>query len=312
MLVENGFIADVESWLKTNLVDVGEYDADGVDDEVHPDDSVSNVASKNSQCKSTSSSKHTHNSVKSTASSPIKADAEKAARFARAAALKEKHALEAQEEQLRRKREQLVMNAEIAASIAKLAVYKAASECSSKSRTPSDGLNSYLQRREAQKGLNPSAKSFQPCTVKAVSQGGLAGPEKDVSTRGALQHEDSQQPISLSTNNLQLASMEPYAHSGQVQGDLCTIMHRQNEITAALVQQQRLMSLPSRDIPVFDGDPLQYKNFRAFEHSVESKANQADCLHFLEQFTIGHPRELVRSCQHDSHRRLSQGQRASP
>ena len=59
------------------------------------------------------------------------------------------------------------------------------------------------------------------------------------------------------------------------------------------------MSLPSRDIPVFDGDPLQYKTFmRAFEHSVESKASKADCLYFLEQFTRGQPRELVRSCQH--------------
>lgn len=101
MLVENGFIADVESWLKTNLVDVGDNDDDehDVDEEVHPDDSVSNVASKNSQGKSISSSKHSHHSAKSTASSRIKAEAEKAALLARAAALKEKHALEAQEEQ---------------------------------------------------------------------------------------------------------------------------------------------------------------------------------------------------------------------
>lgn len=31
---------------------------------------------------------------------------------------------------------------------------------------------------------------------------------------------------------------------------------------------------------------------------MESKANKADCLYFLEQFTKGQPRELVRSCQH--------------
>lgn len=43
-LLKIGFIADVESWLKTNFV--GEND-DDVDEEVHLDDSVSNVASRN-------------------------------------------------------------------------------------------------------------------------------------------------------------------------------------------------------------------------------------------------------------------------
>lgn len=44
---------------------------------------------------------------------------------------------------------------------------------------------------------------------------------------------------------------------------------------------------------------MQYLHFiRAFEHSVESKANKADCFYFLEQFTTGEPRELIRSCQH--------------
>ncbi len=77
------------------------------------------------------------------------------------------------------------------------------------------------------------------------------------------------------------------------------IMQKQNEITAALVQQQRSLSLPARDIPVFGGNPLEYRAFiRAFEHGVEERANKADCLYFLEQFTRGQPRELVRSCQH--------------
>lgn len=43
--------------------------------------------------------------------------------------------------------------------------------------------------------------------------------------------------------------------------DILTIMHGQNEITTALVQQQHSMSLPSRDIPIFDRDSLQYRTF---------------------------------------------------
>ncbi|XP_014834503.1 PREDICTED: uncharacterized protein LOC106912190 [Poecilia mexicana] len=89
------------------------------------------------------------------------------------------------------------------------------------------------------------------------------------------------------------------SNSLQLPGELLTIMSRQTEITAALVKQQQSMTLPPRDIPVFDGDPLQYRTFiKAFEQGVEIKATKADCLYYLEQFTKGQPRELVRSCQH--------------
>lgn len=53
----------VENWLKTNFVDVVEnYD---FKDEVHPDDSVFHVASRDFQWKSSCSGKHSHNNAKS-------------------------------------------------------------------------------------------------------------------------------------------------------------------------------------------------------------------------------------------------------
>jgi len=59
------------------------------------------------------------------------------------------------------------------------------------------------------------------------------------------------------------------------------------------------LSLPPRAIPIFEGDPLQYRAFiKAFEQGVEVKAEKADCLYYLEQFTRGPLQELVRSCQH--------------
>lgn len=59
------------------------------------------------------------------------------------------------------------------------------------------------------------------------------------------------------------------------------------------------MTLPPRDIPVFDGDPLQYRALiKSFDRGVEIKATEADSLYYLEQFTRGQPLELVRSCQH--------------
>ena len=82
-------------------------------------------------------------------------------------------------------------------------------------------------------------------------------------------------------------------------GDILNLMHRQNEITAALVHQHHSLTLPPRDIPIFEGDPFKFRAFvKAFEHGVEGKASKADCLFYLEQFTKGQPQELVRSCQH--------------
>lgn len=81
--------------------------------------------------------------------------------------------------------------------------------------------------------------------------------------------------------------------------DIPTFMHSQNE-TAALVQQQTSRSLPPREIPVFEGSPLQFQDFiKAFEQGVEDKMGAADCLFSLEQqFTRRQPQQLVPSCQH--------------
>ena len=75
MLVENCFIDDVKQWL-TNDKNVGE-----VVDDVHPDDSISNVASKHSHQQSTGSVKSSK-SGQTTALARIKAEAEKAALLA--------------------------------------------------------------------------------------------------------------------------------------------------------------------------------------------------------------------------------------
>lgn len=82
--------------------------------------------------------------------------------------------------------------------------------------------------------------------------------------------------------------------------EMLKVMQKQNAITELLAMQQKQSQLPTKNIPVFRGDALQYKSFiRAFEHSIEQKTdNEQDKLYFLEQFTNGEPQELVRSCIH--------------
>lgn len=84
-------------------------------------------------------------------------------------------------QELQLERKSLIWMLEIAASAAKLAVYQAAPECSNKSCTPSDGMNSYLQRKEAQNGLNSAAKLFQSCTLRTLPQN-FTIPERNLST----------------------------------------------------------------------------------------------------------------------------------
>ena len=63
------------------------------------------------------------------------------------------------------------------------------------------------------------------------------------------------------------------ATSQNTSDGILNIMHKQNEITTTILQHQRSMSLPPRDIPIFDGDFLRYRTFiKAFEQGVEEKA----------------------------------------
>ena len=81
---------------------------------------------------------------------------------------------------------------------------------------------------------------------------------------------------------------------------LVTVMQSQNDITEFLAKQQKLSTLPTQNIPVFKGDPLEYKLFiRAFERGVENKTeSNKDQLCFMEQYTSGQARDLVQSCLH--------------
>ncbi|XP_046555830.1 uncharacterized protein LOC124265083 [Haliotis rubra] len=74
----------------------------------------------------------------------------------------------------------------------------------------------------------------------------------------------------------------------------------ENATMKMVIENQRLATLPERKVPVFRGDPLDFKTFiMAFEHCIESKTDSfKDRLYYLEQYTSGMPGELVRSCIH--------------
>ena len=273
-------------------------------DEVGPGDSVSNISCyRYSHVKASSQLSR----VSSTSSARIKAEAEKAALLEHVAAMKKRHLIEAQEEQLRKEKEKLALETEMAAANARIHVLE--TNASRNGSRVSNGMRSYFEKANAQttSNLNPAVTAYVP---KERSTDFLPPPlvvrpkertQEQVSilveTQATNQVQETQQRSSMHAHTQPQRNSVGHVHSqtpmlsDNSQRDIVNIMQRQNDITTLLVQQSLSSSLPPRDIPVFNGDPLQYQAFiRAFENGVEEKtSNFGDCLHFLEQYTRGQP-----------------------
>lgn len=295
MLPNNECFSNVNQWLS-------QTEPNHEDEEVTPADSVSNTGSKGSQRSSKSSA----------SAAKLKVAAEKAAVLARVKILKEKHAIEEEEARLRRRKEMLDLEAELAASEAKLEIYDANEERQSQAQSNTKGV-SIKGASNGMNILNPAAQEFIPhdkdkqtSQKESTQRTAMKGKAMDVrpkvqstSTQHHRQMELNKTRVETKVHSKQIEK-QPLSHTSlQWPEELLSIMSRQTEITVALMNQQLSMTLPPRDIPIFDGDPLKYRAFiKAFEHGVEKKAPAADSLYYLEQFTQGQPRELVRSCQH--------------
>lgn len=327
MLNVTDFIVKVKQWLvnvqsclddddKDEMGDrveknTGAEDEPGVDDKeetVAPHDSISNVESRRSS--KGSSHKSSKGSYSSTSSARIKAQADQAALLARAAALKGKHALEEEEFLLRRKKEQLELDTEIAASTARLAVLQAV-DGSVATVGKSDGMESYFRKIVRLKDTATpfthepldDRSSQQHISLHAVQNNTHPIMEKFSQqhiSHHAMQSDTHPKMEKSVASDRHIFKDECAGNANQMSGDIHSLLQQQNDITALLVKTQISQLLPHREIPVFKGDPLQFNTFmKAFEHCVEAKTiEKGDCLYYLEQFTAGQPKDLVRSCLH--------------
>lgn len=142
-------------------------------DNVNPEDSVSNVSSRGSSRRSLTSGSSTSNARKL-------AMAEQAALTEKAAALRRRHELEAQEERirqeaekLRKQKEQMELDALIAAAAARLSVLEG-SDVGVKSS--SNGMNSYASRGLKGQKFNLKAREFVPNPITAAQPSSTAPP----------------------------------------------------------------------------------------------------------------------------------------
>lgn len=258
------FVQEVTAWIQNAIL--RREEANKVSEQIHPEDSVSVTSSKSRKSKSVSATSATS----SARAERLKVELERAALLAKSATLRKRQTLEEHELKLKVEKEQLELQAGLAATDARLAVLRKYESSEVSSRTKGSRVE-ILMSAPRKHDVSHSKRS--------VASSGTW--HSHTSGRGA----DAIRAPVTSDNHTD---------------NLVTVMQRQNDITESLIKQQRLSTLPSPNIPVFKGDPLEYRLFmRAFEHRIESKTeNSKDRLYYLEQHTNGQPNDLVRSCFH--------------
>ena len=154
-----------------------------------------------------------------------------------------------------------------------------------------------LQKKEVKSVIQPPPQLIAPTPdVKPAVQ---IAPLQRASATTKVEFKDGPEPDSLAP---QRASSAPKmeVNEGPVLDSLCQAITQQANVTEYLVRNHKASLLPDLTIPIFKGDPLEYKSFiRSIEHGVEGRtSDNRDRLQFLLQYTSGQPHELVKSCIH--------------
>lgn len=262
--------------------------------QINPEDSVSQIGSRATTKSSTRQSRRSSHSgsSRSSTSSLTVARAKEAARIAElkaeAAVFKKRQSLDEQRFRLQQEQERLALETEIAKSEAKEQVLVSIMEATPRSFVPNPssleprplGANGPLPVIVGRSNLNPEAPEWyqrplitnkRECVAESDHSGASSSPSEKAF------HE----------------MLELHQHQNELQ-------LQQNKIVEMLATQQKKSNLPQQRVPIFDGDPMEYGPFvRAFENIIESKTStNSERLYYLQQFTSGDVKELVRSCDY--------------
>ena len=259
-----------------------------VDSEVKPEDSVSCVGVRTpSKTSRTSKRSSRAGSRASRTSSLFVARAKEAARVAELKAerlmLEKRQVLEEQRFRLNQEESRLNLEAEIAKTVAKEQALAAITEQSPRSVNLKPVKSEKVFREEVKPPpvvnravLNPEAPEW--------TQPQATNPVCDISSVYA------KVPFACGT----------FDGGTKLQEQQNALQLRQTRIMEMLAVNQNKSKLPQPRVPTFDGNPVEYRTFaRAFESLIESRTSSStERLYYLEQYTAGDVKELVRSCHH--------------
>ena len=236
------------------------------------------------------------------------ARAKEAARIAEleaeAAVLEKRRSLEEQKLRLQQEQEHLTLETELAKSKAKEQVLFSIMEVAPCSFVP-NSMN--LESRKGERKVEPPIIGLE---AKPVGENGQLSVAAGCSTLNPGVAEWHRRPSVTNRKDRAVDSEHSGASSSPSERafhEMLGLHHhqnalqqQQNKIVEMLATQQKKSNLPQQRVPIFDGDPMDYGAFvRAFENVIESKtSSSSERLYYLEQFTSGDVKELVRSCHY--------------
>ena len=276
--------------------------------EIRPQDSVSNIASRDGSRVSTRSSVSSRSSIRSSASAKAKAAAKKAILEAEAATLQRLYAIQEEELRLQQRKRYLELQTDIAKAEAEERVYAEAAAQESRNYFIVDQTGEATEGTVSIETINPvdntsqevvdhikNGQQLQSTTVRP-KQPYL--PEEET----PLTKESRLNPSAAEWSHDVSRSFLPGSPNGDLIVKILDTQDRQSYTFQQLLQQQQqsvmALTLPQPDLPIFDGDPTEYCDFvRAFENLIESKTRSSSArLYYLVQYTAGEVQELMRSC----------------
>ena len=321
-------LKEINEWIYNQDIVENSCKLSVVNDDIKPEDSISNVGSRGRSKASTSrssrssrskaTSKHSNTSYASatTTNSKLKAAARRAALEAKAASLQELHEIQneevrlrqirdeeevrlrqrrdEEEVRLRQRREQIELQSLIAEAIAEERVFSKAAhdQCS-------DVTHNYDNLKVLDKGFHNKHSGLVEEAIRTdSSKPTIVGkPETRPDRDRVVSSERSRVENRAESGALHIVGDET------PQLNILYDMQRQqsSQLQHLLAQQhQQILSLtlPQPTVPVFSGDPSEYCTFiRAFESLIEAKTfSNSDRLYYLVQYTKGDVQELMRSC----------------
>ena len=290
-----------------------------------PAASVRSVSSRRSSCSHTSMS-----------SLRAKEQAKKAGLLARTIMMKEKQKLQLQELEMKMKKEELELQMEIAEAGAREQVFAEHSEESNLPETcaedavrrepnkedaarrqvpKEDAARRELHREDAARRQVPKEDAARKLVTKADARREEEIEEdeerkemhKDDMTKTEMHKEDAMRGEKtedcqregkiITRRKAPTGRPTKESKQGQVKREETD---RSGDATQAILTHFQRGQLPKAEIPVFNGDITKYRSFiRAFESRIASKTeDDEERLCYLEQFTSGKPRDIIRGCLH--------------
>ena len=277
----------------------------------NPEDSISNVGSRQGSMMSRKSSASTRSSV---SSARAKAAAKKAILEAEAATIKQLHKIQEEELRLRQRKNELKLETEMAKAKAEESAYAQAEQREMAAHLPppeqpkstplTANRNAMLDNPENfividEIGATPNGTSNIIEHRLPNNESTAIKSSEPYGTRPSMQETplSSRPPLNPEASEFRYKSSishQPSLSPGLVPNPNSGMQH--------LLQQQQeaimALTLPQPTVPVFNGDPIEYCDFmRAFENLIERKTSSPSArLYYLLQYTGGQVQDLVRSC----------------